>query len=269
MTELDFIATNGQDGIDILFGRGHWTTVSKCLTPLVSRWSETLVSLTLVCSIDMPYFLLVGSNATWPNIKELNLSGPLEYFADDAGRTKADKDNACSDLFEGLIASLQSMPKIETIRIVLQPLWPNYTSGFSLSIDLGTRVSPKEDFGLPQWPSGALPNAGAITPCADSFLPIPTSGIAQAVGIELPGHLVTELQDAVWLHRRLDLEVFCCHDASWIFVDQNTCCTRWNRRTCTWDKAFNNNMDEFIFEMGLYFNGTRELDETDDIANPW
>ncbi|KAJ0115049.1 hypothetical protein J7T55_001457 [Diaporthe amygdali] len=259
LTELEIIASGWFAYPERLMGRRNWITVSKCLSPLVSRWSDNLVSLTLDRSIDVPQFLLVASNAMWPNIKELNLSGPLDYSEDDADRTKA-------DILEGLIASLSSMPRMETIRILLEGPYPKLEMRCSLKIDLGIRWISKEDFGVPRWRRGAVIDAMDTTPCADSLLPVSTSRIAQAVGINLQGHLVTELQDTVWLHRSLDLEVFCCHGACRALNDSNTPCTRWNRRTYTWDKVLNN-MDEFIYEMGLYFDEMCLLDEMDELPN--
>ncbi|KAK2603230.1 hypothetical protein N8I77_009701 [Diaporthe amygdali] len=199
LTELEIIASGWFAYPERLMGRRNWITVSKCLSPLVSRWSDNLVSLTLDRSIDVPQFLLVASNAMWPNIKELNLSGPLDYSEDDADRTKA-------DILEGLIASLSSMPRMETIRILLEGPYPKLEVRCSLKIDLGIRWISKEDFGVPRWRRGAVVDAMDTTPCVDSLLPVSTSRIAQAVDINLQGHLVTELQDTVWLHRSLDLE---------------------------------------------------------------
>lgn len=72
-----------------------------------------------------------------------------------------------------------------------------------------------------------------------------------ATDVVLPGQLVTEFQDVVRQHRRQNLAVFCCRDAP---HNDILPCTQWNKETAHWDFVFLNDMDVFIYEMGVFWD---------------
>lgn len=259
LTNLDIVADGYPN--NRLLGRSNWITVTKSPTPLISRWSDSLVCLTLNHPVDVPDFLLNAGKVTWPNLNAMNLSGLLDEPHTELSQSMAHMSKGSADLFRGLVAAFPSMPKMTTIRICLGPA-KALQSGFTLSMDFGTWLRDWDNVTKPDFCSADLLNHGPLQPCSDSPVPVSASAVALVQEIatheeifELPGHLVSELQDTVRRYRQLKLAVFNCQkDYGWVPAWENlNPCTQWNSETGTWDPAFYNGMDLLIFQMGKYW----------------
>lgn len=171
-------------------------------------------------------------------------------------------NEGCGDLFEGLVAALPSMPNMTTIRVCLRPA-RDYRLGFTLSMDFGTSLLAWDNITKPDFYSDALPNQGPLRPCSHSPVPVSASAVAIVQDIDmheepinLPGDLLSELENTVRTYRQLELEVFNCRVTydGWAPPWENDIpCTKWNPETRTWNPAFQNDMDLLIFQMGKYW----------------
>ena len=213
-----------------------------------------MVCLKLDCLIDVPQFLLLASRSIWPKLDRMDLVGILDEDNSGYYRIRSKEIQAGSDLLRGFQAALPNMPKLTTLGTRFRDS-ERYFWAFSLCVDLSTRLDIERRVWQPEYvPSSTCtfnPIKHAVTPCC----PLATeSGIVVAHDGTLPGHLVTELQNTVWQFRRLDLAVFCCRENEMgEFLDTPLPCSQWNKETKSWDPAFMNNMDVYIYDMGLHW----------------
>lgn len=225
--------------------------------------------LTLVHPVDVPPFLLNAGNVTWPKLKEMKLSGLLDEPHIGSNQAQTIVNQGCADLLTGLVAALPSMPELTTIRVCLRPAKP-HRWGFTLSMDFGTWLRSWDDIPKPDSPT-YLPNEGPLKPCSNSLLPVSASAVAIVEAnmfheqpIDVPGSVVTELQDTVRRYRQLELAVFQCgldHKYGARRWMDDFPCTQWNPQTRSWDPVFSNDMDVLIYEMGKYWESmVSELD---------
>lgn len=230
--------------------RGNQIIMAQSLTPRLSLWRNTLVCLKLDCYIDPPQFLLTASTSLWPNLDRLEFVGTLDDDDNAADRTWYDEVRACNDLIQGITACLPNMPKLTTLSI-------RFSEGgwaCNLCMDLDTTKSP-EKLVLQRTSkySDHRPKKCPVRPCC----PLTTeSGTIIIRDFTLPSHLMKELQDSVRLYRHVDLTVFRCTEfESSIFEERgpHPPCGRWSNETNSWETAFMNDMDEFIFHMGQYW----------------
>lgn len=259
------------------------STIGKALTPLISLWSKTLVSLKLDCVIDIPQFLFMASNSMLPNLETLDVCTIIDenernatYWA--AGVDLIDEHEssetywsaalnpgkqyrACGDLLRGLVAALPAMRSLTKLDVRFRD--PEYDDTFAgcLFIDLSTKINTKRLVWQPlQFPHYGSEVYRTVVPCC----PLVTEGGTMvATGLVLPGRLVTEFQNAVWEYRRQKVAAFCCRDCcrdtshsvrciQWKFLP----CTQWNKETGRWDFVFLNDMDVFIWQMGVFWGLT-------------
>lgn len=224
--------------------RSDRIVIAKAVTPQLSLWRDSLVCLRLHCVIDVPQFLLTASESPWPNLDRMDMVGIIDDGV-------ADGDvQACNDLLRGIIAALPSMRSLTRIGT-----WFNHPLGglwvFSLCMDLGGRRGTERRVWHPR--VCEPPVKRAVISCC------PVSGgnaILTSRGIKLPGDLVAELQSTVWEQRQVELSAFrCTEDGPSLmgtFAPTDPC-TQWNKRSGSWDPAFMNDMDIFIYDMGQYW----------------
>lgn len=240
---LDFIRT--------VVPREDRLVVTRALTQLASLWRNTLVSLKLDCGLSVAQFLVAASDSMWPHLRKLKLMGFEDVYKDAFNRAVT-KNN----ILPGLVVALPSMPVLIKVDIRL------YRGGtFRWDALFRMDFSPARDTAGHD-NHGLHPGYSQVIPCG-SF-PDSVGAVAKANYIALPGHQVTDLQDALWNHRRLELAVFCCqthpereHSAIGSFRPP---CTIWNSDTDDWDPALVNGLDTFIYDMGQYWqrmNDTR------------
>lgn len=204
--------------------------------------------------MDVTQFLLTASNSVWPHLARLELRGFLDQYNDGSDGTVDRRERACSDMLEGLVAALPSMPKLTGADICFAK-----TRGFDWAFSFRMDLTPRRNT---EWHdtdiSHPMCSEDPLVPCAS--LPTSIGGSAKAHRITLPGHLVSELQNTVWEHRRLELAVFCCKenkgkaDRILGILKTDPYCTIWNRETDTWDPALLNDVDMFIYDMGQYWS---------------
>lgn len=237
-----------------LIEHGSLITITEALTPHLSLWSNSLVCLKLNSVMDIAQFLLTASNSVWPRLRRLDLTGFLDQYDGSSERAVDDGEQASSDLLQGLIAALPSMRNLTRVGVRLRdPRGPvRWRRRILLGMDLTPRV-------ITQWPDWAPTSVRWSHPSKDPILPcgsFPTSlsGIIKAHHATMAGHLVKELQDAVWQQRRLNLAVFCCQDHPEMgFCEPGPSCTQWNKETDSWDPAFKNDMNVLIYDIGQYW----------------
>lgn len=199
--------------------------------------------------MDTTQFLLTASDSVWPHLGKLKLKGFLDEYGQGPAGAVDSKEQAISDLLEALVVALPKMPKLTKVDVRFGKRngdYGNYDSTFQMDLDHRSDT---------EWQGCVRPilcvNKAVFTPCLS--LPTSVSAIAMAKLVDLPGSLVTELQAAVWKHRRRELAVFCCGKGGERgFSEPAVCCTTWNRETDTWDPALMNDMDIFIYDMGQY-----------------
>lgn len=235
-------------------GHANRIIITEALTSRVSLWSNSLVCLKLNCVMDITQFLLTASNSVWPQLARLDLMGFLDQYNDGSDGAVDRRERACSDMLEGLVVALPSMPRLMGADI---RFWQTrgYNWSFFFRMDLTPRTKTEwQDMTIPH----QLCSKGPVLPCGS--LPSCICGVVQAHRITLPGQLVTELQNTVRQHRRLELPVFCCkedlgkEDPVLGYVRTETYCKVWNRETGSWDPALMNDMDMFIYDMGQYWS---------------
>ncbi|KAK7710819.1 hypothetical protein SLS64_005724 [Diaporthe eres] len=213
----------------------------RCLNASPSTWTDRLVSLKIHHTIIVPDFLQEASEIIWPNLKTIKLTGVMDVRGDgtfpDSAVQHAVADKTCSSIIKSLAMVVPSMPKATTFRIRMI-FNVEFREAFQLSMHLGNFARTDK--------------AVKMLPCSDKFVPNANNGVAKAVGIYLSGLDATKLQDAVLCHRRQELEVFSCTQ-DWYTIWSDRHCGQWNRRTESWDPAFMNDMDIFIYEMGQYW----------------
>lgn len=250
LADLGFIQCDSFAHFRDQVGHRDRITITKSLAPLVSLWSNSLVYLKLDTVMDISQFLLTASNSVWPHLGKLKLRGIVDQYDTGFDGALDNKAQANSDLLEGLVVALPSMPKLTNLDVrIREPngrCFMDWDSVFRIDLDLRRGMESHGCVKPEPWCS-KLP----VIPCG----PLPTSvgAIATAHLVTLPGSRVTELQAAVWKHRRLELAVFCCGGGEERgFSEPAPCCTTWNRKTDTWDPALMSEMDVFIYDMGQY-----------------
>lgn len=201
--------------------------------------------------MDIAQFLLAASNSTWPHLRHLDLEGYLDRDVD--GDVIESKQKACSGVLEGLAVALPSMRKLTRVDIV--QTHNGYSRNFLFCMDLTPRWDTEWHGYGPVTPFH-WSNNFPIYPCGS--LPTPVCATVKAYHMILQGPLVTELQNTVWKHRRLELAVWQCEGSpKWGCHNGATSwgiCTIWNRMTDTWNPARMNDIDIFIYEMGEYWS---------------
>lgn len=242
-------------------------TIADTLTPSLSLWSKTLVSLKLDCVIDIPQFLLTASKLMWPNLETMDLLGILDQ--DDCDKTYGSGDldpekeyRACTEYLRGLVAAFPGMRSLTKLDVRFKDP-TNNEFACCLRMDLGTRINIERLVWQPTPFSNicsdsrgfGFENEHAAMPCCPLMA---EDGTMIARDVVLPGQLVTEFQDTVWQSRHQKVTVICCRDDAY---RSPLPCTRWNKETNRWDFAFNNDMDVFIWQMGYLWH---ELDAWDE-----
>lgn len=233
-----------------LVGHRNRITITEALAPRVSLWSNSLVCLKLDSVMDIAQFLSTASESVWPHLHRLDLTGCLDKYDDDSDRAVDDEEQAFNDLLQGLTEALPSMRNL--IKFGVRFRDHRKRRSYLFSMDLTPRIKTEWQ----HWPSASphrtCPSKDPVIPCGS--LPTSVSGIIKAYHVTLAGDLVKALQDTVWQQRRLHLAVFCCRqDPEMGFLEPGPCCTQWNKETDSWDPAFMNGMDGFIFDMGQYW----------------
>lgn len=225
-------------------GREDRLIVTRALTQLASLWRNTLVSLKLDCGMSVAQFLAAASDSMWPHLRKLKLMGFEDVYKDAFNRAAAR-----NNMLPTLVVTLPSMPVLMKVDIRLYRVgrfrWDGrFRVDFNLAGDTAAHDNDDLHTGYSQ-----------VIPCGS--LPSSVGAIAKANYIDLPGHQVTDLQDAVWNHRRLELAVFCCQrhpeQGSSAIAAFRPPCTIWNSETDDWEPALVNGMDTFIYYMGQYW----------------
>ncbi|POS71526.1 hypothetical protein DHEL01_v210076 [Diaporthe helianthi] len=235
--------------LPVSYNRSNQIRIARSLASDLSLWRTTLVCLKLNCSIDPPRFLYAARASRWTNLHRLDLVGTLDD-ADIPDAKAWDSDlqaRAYDNFLQGLIACLPSMPSLMRLSMRFLRGWKQ-----SVLMDLGTTGKNTEGLVSREQPSSSCshrPSRVPVTPCGRFTT---DGGILKAHGIALSGPLVTKLQDTVWQHRGLDLDVFCCSEN---LEDYILCppCVHWNKETEIWEPAFFNEMDPFVYAMGEYW----------------
>lgn len=252
----------------VIHDRHDESTIGKALTPLISLWSNTLVSLKLDCVIDVPQFLFtVASNSMLPNLETLDVSTNIDEHERRETYWSAELDpgyqyRACADLLRGLVAALPAMRSLTKIDVRFEDQEGYNRWAGCLYIDLSTRINTKRLVFQPlQYSSHCISDAyRTVAPCS----PLVTEGGTMvATDMVLPGRLVTEFQNTVWEYRRQKVAAFCCRDCCRDYTGSVPAvlwkllpCTQWNRETDRWDFVFSNDMDVFIWQMGVFWDLT-------------
>lgn len=169
-----------------------------------------------------------------------------EYLDEHSGKAVA--NDAASSVIGELIAALPSMPKATKFQIRMLFNEDYRSDAFKVSLYLGN---------IPRAEKASNPLA-----CGDKFVPTANNGMARLEGLCPSESLAVQLQDAVRDHRRQDLEVFSCEEGDVYYFHRkpqtpHTPCLQWNRRTNSWEPAFANGLDIFIYEMGQYWEWMR------------
>lgn len=215
-----------------------WLPIVEYLTAFSSPWSDSLASLELNHVVMIPDFFSNASKTIWPHMRTIKLVGMADTTELETHIAYPVMAKNCSDLFGALAMAMPSMPKATKFEVTTQ-FSMDEADALKFQMHLGN--IPRSE------------KAAPISPCGSKFLPTSNNGTAKVDGIDLPGELATQLQDAVWLHRRQEFGVSCCTEE---WPRHHFChpCVEWNRRTGTWDSAFTNDMDELIFNMGQYLD---------------
>ncbi|KAG8161183.1 hypothetical protein KVR01_009447 [Diaporthe batatas] len=209
--------------------------------PQLSLWHNTLVSLSIHCHIDPPQFLWMASRSAWPNLAKLDLIGLLDAGDIISTRQGAPVARADIHLLRGLIACLPKMPELTTLNMLFSQV-----SNRRLRMQIGARTDTEKFICKPYQFKRPNGNQRPLTPCS----PLAADGaMLKTHQIDLPGALVTEIQDAVRQARGLDLAVFRCSD-DLVWIDYPPACTKWNRNSTSWEPVFFNEMDVLIYRMG-------------------
>lgn len=194
--------------------------------------------------MDVAQFLVAASDSTWPHLRKLKLMGTMGLYEDVSNGAVAS-----NNMLAGLVVTLPRMPVLTKVDIRLYRsrtfYWDaQFRIDFNPTRETAGHGSHNLHSGYSQViPCGSLPNS--------------VGAIAKANHIALTGHLVTDLQDAVWNHRRLELAFFYCQksveeeDPNGVFIEPP--CTIWNSSTDTWEPALANGMDMLIYDMGQYW----------------
>lgn len=237
------------------FDRLHWRpTQSTTMMPVIqslnaspSPWSDRLVSLEIHHDIVVHDFLRHASDTMWPNLKRIKLVGAIDIRPSNTWREMDEEDatavagEAGRSIIGALTTVLPSMPKVTDVQIGLFFNTLNVKSNaFQANIHLGNMARTEK--------------ADQLLHCGDKFMPDSNNGVAQLGGICHPGDLAVQLQDAVWRHRRQELEVCdCTKDGYYYDRKPRRPCAEWNRRTASWHTVFKNDLDIFIYEMGQFW----------------
>jgi hypothetical protein len=251
--------------------RNDEITIARSLTPKVSRWSQTLVSLKIDCIIDIPEFLLAASNAMWPNLETMDVVAILdkdegEETLGSGGLDLEREYRVAGELLQGLTAALPGMRSLTKFDVRFRDP-TNGRWACCLCMDLAAKINTKR---LVWQPTPSTMEScdtrrerhRAVVPCGSSQM---TEGGGTLVtrDVVLPGQLVTAFQDTVWECRRQEVAVCCCRDDEvrpGKKVYPVLPCTRWNKETGCWDFAFLNDLDVLIWQMGNFFEEMEGLD---------
>lgn len=266
LIDLDIIADGYAN--DLLLGQSDWIIVTECLTPLISRWHDSLVCLTLTNPVHAPHFLLKAGNVTWPKLKQLTLSGLLDRPQNGPDELSARINHSCDGLLGGLVSALRTMPQMRKVRVSLRDAEPFY-SGVTLGMDFGRSSHSSGHIAAIDFYNSDQSNEGPLKLCSDRLVPLSANAVAvvetTAISrqpIELNETLVTELQEAVRRYRQLELAVFNCSGKyhSWGCENEYPC-TQWNAQTGMWDPAFWNDLDLLVFQMGKYWEWKTNVED--------
>ncbi|KAK7697474.1 hypothetical protein SLS64_013486 [Diaporthe eres] len=175
-------------------------------------------------------------------------------FVDNENKSKEETEDIAHEtsaaLVQGLTTMLPGMPKLTTVSIELNSTVLNPRLFIRLGMRLGNPVHvDKHDW--PQFYSW-------IQSCSYRFVPSHDSGVVLAIGTDFPGHLATELQHTVRRHQLKDLGVFFGNDelSPW---GNHLIFWQWNSEEQCWDAVFEEEEDEFIYQMGEYFDSTKSM----------
>lgn len=180
----------------------------------------------------------------------MTLLGVLDNENKGEDEIKDTTRETCTALVQGLITMLPTMPKITTVTIKMSRTVGYYGSIISLGMGLGNPVR----IGYHHW----FQFEHRAQSYSYRFVPSHDNGIVLASGINFPGHLATKLQHTVRRYQLKDLGVFF----------QNTELStwgggrfrwQWNSEGQCWDAAFEEEADEFIYQMGRYFDSTESV----------
>lgn len=125
----------------------------------------------------------------------------------------------------------------------------DYLGSFELGMKLGNPV-PEHHY-CPE-------DAYCVRSCSYHFVPSYDNGVVLAAGTDFPGHLATELQHSVRRHQLKDLGVFFDNEETSTWGIQ---CLfwKWNTEGQCWDAAFKEEEDEFMYQMGHYFDSPESV----------
>lgn len=201
--------------------------------------------------MDITQFLLTVSNSVWPHLERLDLIGFLDNLHGDLHEAVHSKEQACSDMLQGLITALPSMPTLTRVGVRFRdPIYKRWVFILCMDLSPGKHAGGHDCSSAISWPW--FPSKDPVIGCCP--LPNSVSGIIKSYRITLPEHMVKQLESTVWQCRRLELSIFGCkNDPEMGFFEPGPTCTVWNRKTETWDMALMNDMDMFIYEMGQYW----------------
>lgn len=209
-----------------------------CVAAFPPSWVNNLQQLALRNVDDIPRFLTKAGQIAWPSLKVLSLHGVVDTQNKAEDEIKAASRKTCTDLIQGLIVMLPSMPHITTVSISMHST-VNYFGTIRLGMSLGTPFKNAGDY----W----------IKSCSYRFVRSPDNGVVLAVGTSFPGHLATELQHTVRRQQLKDLGVFYCDDER-TTRENGRSCWQWNPHWGSWDTAFEKEADELIYQMGQYLD---------------
>lgn len=209
-----------------------------CVSSFPPCWYDTLEELDLTDVDDLPRLFVETANIAWPSLKKMSLQGGVDAKIKTVDESRADAKQSCTTLVQGLITMLPNTPRIKTILIEMRNLsWSEHSTPFRFKMCLGNPA-----YGLE---AGCKSHSYRFVPNCDN-------GVAVAVGTRFSGHVATELQHTVRYHQLKDLGVF-CHD-----LELSTWSTGWQWDSIggCWVKTFKQEADEFIHQMGQYFDST-------------
>lgn len=211
-----------------------------CVAAFSPSWINNLQQLELQNVDDIPRFLTQAGQLAWPNLKVLSLRGVVDTQNKVEVEIKVISRETCTALVQGLIAMLPSMPHITTVLIGMQNTMGRSETIIRLGMSLGSPCKLQEDF----W----------VESCSYRFVRNTDNGVVLAIGTNFPGQLATELQHTVRRHQLKDLGVFFHYKYYGLRTWGNRFCWQWDPDSGSWDAAFEDEEDEFIYQMGQYLD---------------